>query len=326
MSFGGEAEIVSRPSSGKGDVRKSGPPRRSFLSSHIEDYLAYLGAERGLSRNTIAAYGRDLRSLAEFVERRVPVRPGDVAPADLRGFLARLADRGRSPKSRARAASSIRGLFAFLESSGVCTGNPAALLRVRRSTGRLPRVLSASEVERLMGGADEKRTHGVRDRAMLELLYGTGLRVSELVGLRMEALDLEAGCVRVLGKGSRERIVPVGRAARAALLGYLETARPALLNGRRSPHVFVTARGRSMTRQGFWKRIKRYVVALGLPADAGPHTLRHSFATHLLEGGADLRAVQAMLGHADVETTQVYTHVVPGRLRRVYRAHHPRAR
>jgi integrase/recombinase XerD len=161
---------------------------------------------------------------------------------------------------------------------------------------------------------------------MLELLYAAGLRVSELVGLRVEAVDLEAGFVRVLGKGARERVVPVGAMARRGIVDYIERARPALLRGRQSSYLFVTGHGGPMTRQGFWKRLKTYVRRLGIEGRVGPHSVRHSFATHLLEGGADLRAVQAMLGHADIGTTQVYTHVVPGRLRTIYRAHHPRAR
>jgi integrase/recombinase XerD len=180
-------------------------------------------------------------------------------------------------------------------------------------------------MRRLLEAPRGAEPRSVRDRAMLELVYAAGLRVSELVGLRMEALDLDTGFVRVLGKGQRERVVPIGAAARRALSEYLEGARSTLLKERQSAHVFVTGRGRPMTRQGFWKRLKLYVRGLGI-GRVGPHSIRHAFATHLLEGGADLRAVQAMLGHADIATTEIYTHVVPGRLRTVYRTHHPRAR
>jgi integrase/recombinase XerD len=222
--------------------------------------------------------------------------------------------------------AAIRGLFAFLEQAGLITANPATLLHVRKVSGKLPRPVGQADVRRLLEVTGDGAPRALRDHGMLELLYATGLRVSELVGLRTQALDLEAGHVRVLGKGSRERVVPMGSAARAAMMNYLERARPVLLRGRRSPYVFVSARGQPLTRQGFWKCLKRYVRALGLPEGVSPHSLRHSFATHLLEGGADLRAVQAMLGHADIGTTQIYTHVVPDRLRAVYRKHHPRAR
>jgi integrase/recombinase XerD len=300
--------------------------REGQIDRAIDAYLSYLTAERGLARRTVAAYAGDLAQLARFLDERGITRLDRVTLAYLQAFLGYLADRGRSPRTRARCAAATRGFFGFLEHAGRLRANPATLLELRRVPTRLPDPLGPAEVRRLLGAAGESGARTLRDRAMLELLYATGLRVSELVGLRIEGLDLEAGSVRVVGKGSRERVVPIGSIARTTLLDYLDHARPALLRGRQSPHVFVSAWGRRMTRQGFWKRLKAYVRSLGLPTRVGPHTLRHSFATHLLEGGADLRAVQAMLGHADISTTQVYTHVMPGRLRAVYRAHHPRAR
>jgi integrase/recombinase XerD len=286
----------------------------------------HLAAERNMAAHTVAAYARDLAGLTAFLETRGVGDPRRVEQVHLQAYLAALAGRGRSPRTRARCASAIRGLFGFLEDSGRIGASPATLLTVRRVPGRLPHPVGREDMGRLLTAPRGDDARAMRDRAMLELLYAAGLRVSEMVGLRAEALDLEAGFVRVLGKGTRERIVPVGATARRGVLEYIECARPALLKGRQSPYLFVTERGRPMTRQGFWKRLKTYVRALGLEGRIGPHSVRHSFATHLLEGGADLRAVQAMLGHADIGTTQIYTHVVPGRLRTTYRAHHPRAR
>lgn len=296
------------------------------IDAAVDAFLVFAVAERNLAQQTVRAYAQDLSQLARFLEERGVRSIGGVDAAHLQGFLATLAKRGRSTRTRARCASSIRGLFRFLADARWIEDDPATLLRVRRSAVRLPRPVGQGDVRRLLEAPDAVSPRSLRDRAMLELLYAAGLRVSELVTLRTEALDLEGGFVRIVGKGSRERVVPLGSAARRVLVEYLERGRPALIRGARSAFVFVTARGRAMTRQGFWKRLKRYVRQLGLPAGVGPHSMRHSFATHLLEGGADLRAVQAMLGHADIATTQVYTHVVPGRLRTVYRTHHPRAR
>jgi integrase/recombinase XerD len=306
------------------------PTRRadaaSGLERAVEGYLAYLTAERGLARLTVEAYRRDLKQAAGFLAEHGAAEPDRVTPTHLQAYLGYLARRGRSPRTRARAVAAIRGFFAHLEEMGSQRENPATLLRVRRLPGRLPRPLGQPEVGRLLDAPAEANPRALRDRAMLELLYSSGLRVSELVSLRVEALDLESGCVRVLGKGARERVVPIGSMARAAVAGYLEQGRPHQLQERQSPYLFVTSRGRAMTRQGFWKRLKVYVRILGLPRRVGPHSLRHSFATHMLEGGADLRVVQTLLGHADIGTTQVYTHVVPERLQSVYRSHHPRAR
>jgi len=300
--------------------------RASAFDRAVADYLAYLAAERGLARLTVEAYGRDLQQLAGFLVQRATTRPERVTSAHLRAHLGGLAKRGRSARSRARAVAAIRGLFNYLEQTVGIRSNPTTFLHVRRQSGRLPRPVGQPDVERLLNDASDPSPRGLRDRAMLELLYGSGLRVSELVLLRLEALDLESGYVRVVGKGGRERIVPVGSAARDALSSYLDRGRLHLLGGRQSPSVFVTARGHAMTRQGFWKRLTGHAKRLGLPDGIGPHSLRHSFATHLLEGGADLRTVQTLLGHADISTTQIYTHVVPDRLRTVYRTHHPRAR
>lgn len=307
---------------GRGRRQGTGTP----VDAAVDAYLAYVVAERGLARLTVQAYARDLAQLTAFLESRGVLVLQRVTPAHLQAFVGNLAQAGRSPRTRSRCVSSIRGFFGFLEQGGWLQSNPATLLEVRRQPGRLPQPVGQADVQRLLGAPGDRDPRALRDRAMLEVLYAAGLRVSELVGLRSEALDLEGGCLRVVGKGSRERVVPIGAMARGAVADYLQRARPMLLHGSQSPYVFVTGHGRPMTRQGFWKRLKTYVRRLGLPASIGPHAVRHSFATHLLDGGADLRAVQTMLGHADISTTQVYTHVVPGRLRTVYRSHHPRAR
>ncbi len=300
--------------------------KKGQLDGAVDAFLDHLAAERNMAAHTVSAYARDLTQLTAFLETRGVANPRRVEQVHLQAYLAALAGQGRSPRTRARCASAMRGLFGFLEETGQVGASPAALLHVRRVPGRLPQPVGREDLGRLLAAPQGDDACAIRDRAMLELLYAAGLRVSELVGLRAEALDLEAGFVRVLGKGARERVVPVGAAARRGILDYVERARSVLLKGRQSPYLFVTGRGRPMTRQAFWKRLRAYVRRLGITGRVGPHSVRHSFATHLLEGGADLRAVQAMLGHADIGTTQVYTHVVPGRLRATYRAHHPRAR
>lgn len=290
----------------------------------VDAYLAWLATQRGLSRNSLDAYGRDLAMLSSFLAARRITDPGAVRPADLRDYLAELRGAKLRPASVARRFSAARGLFRFLESEGKLRKSPAADVSAGRLPRRLPRPWTREDVRRLVEApADGAR--GMRDRAMLEALYGAGLRVSELVGLRLSQLNLEGGYLVVVGKGNKERPVPLGVPARAALRAYLEGARPHLLHGRSSPHVFVTRRGGAMTRQGFWKMLRLRALALGLPG-VSPHRLRHSFATHLLEGGADLRAVQAMLGHADIGTTQIYTEVARTRLREVHRKYHPRSK
>jgi integrase/recombinase XerD len=289
----------------------------------VDGYLRFLAANRGVSRNTLDAYGRDLAVLVSFLAERGVRDPRAVSPALLKDYLFRLGEMGLRPASIARRFSAARGFFRFLESEGTIRRNPASDIRTGRPSHRLPRSADRETLRRLIestGGGPL----GVRDRAMLEVLYGAGLRVSELVGLRLEQVNLEGGYVVVFGKGSRERAVPMGIPAREALLRYLQESRPRMLRGRASPYVFVTARGGPMTRQGFWKRLRKRCLEAGL-APLHPHRLRHSFATHLLEGGADLRAVQAMLGHADIGTTQIYTEVARRRLREVHRRFHPRA-
>lgn len=296
----------------------------SALDRAVDRWLALLATSRGLSANTLDAYGRDLAALLEFLAGRGIGDPAAVEPGVLVDYLAHLRDRALAPAGIARRLSAVRGFFAFLEAEGVVERSPAAELRPGKRPRRLPRPWSREDVARLLD-APFAGDRGTRDRAMLETIYGAGLRVSELVRLRIEQVNLVGGFLVAFGKGRKERAVPLGERAREAIVAWLDGPRGRLLRGGASPWLFVGVRGRPLTRQGFWKQLRRRAAALGLPP-VSPHRLRHSFATHLLEGGADLRAVQAMLGHADVATTQIYTEVARGRLREVHRRHHPRAK
>ena len=302
-------------------TRKTGSTARP-QDAMLDAWLDHLAAERGLARNSVAAYRRDLETLARQLEGRALVRAGQD---DLLLVLRRMRTAGRSPRSVARFIVAVRGFFAWLAEQGGIADNPAARLETPRTWKTLPKVLDGSDVERLLGAPDRAEPRGARDAAMLEVLYATGLRVSELCGLRLHDLRLDAGYLRCVGKGSKERVVPMGAEANASLRAYLAAGREALLSGRRSDFVFVGRAGAPLTRQGFWKLIKAHGRRAGIRGELSPHVVRHSFATHLLENGADLRAVQMLLGHADISTTQIYTHVNRERLRRLYRDFHPRA-
>ncbi|MFT4570451.1 MAG: integrase/recombinase XerD [Hyphomicrobiaceae bacterium] len=295
------------------------------LAVDVDEYLDHLATERGLSRHSMDAYGRDLSRFADTMQAGGRTGSADVTSADLVDYLEALNELGLASSSRARAMSAVRGFFRYLERDGRVDVNPVRLLRSRREVRPHPHELSAADVERLLDAPDGEEPCGVRDRAMLELLYGCGLRVSELVDLPTSAINVREGYLRVVGKGSKERAVPVGRPALAAVRAYIETARGKLDPHRRCATLFVGRRAQPLTRQGFWKRLKQHAVVAGLEG-VSPHVLRHSFATHLLDGGADLRAVQLLLGHADITTTQIYTHVASRRLREVHDAHHPRAK
>lgn len=286
-------------------------------------YLDVLAVERGLAANSIAAYGRDLAMLASYCAERGWEDATRLDRPSIEAFLLHLYDRGLSDRSRARALSAVRGFFKFLVADGWRTDDPAARLKAPKPGRPLPEVLSQEDVLRLLDAPDLQTPRGLRDRAMLELLYSSGLRVTELVTLQLNQVRSDPPILLVRGKGDKERMVPVGPAALQALGRYLEEGRP-LLKGAPSPHLFPGPSGKPLTRQGFWKAVKRYALQAGISAELSPHTLRHSFATHLLEGGADLRAVQAMLGHADIATTEIYTHVSSRRLHEVHRAAHPR--
>ena len=295
------------------------------METHLDLYLDYLTVERGLAANTRASYSGDLLKFLTYLKDRGVGDWSQVGFTDIMGFLSQAQEQGLAPRSRARVLSALRGFFKFMVRDNHLSESPVANLTSPRLRRKLPAVLSVAEVERLLAQPKVKLPLGQRDAAMLELLYGTGLRVSELVSLTLARVNLEVGFIVVLGKGAKERIVPVGEAATEAVRIYVTESRPRLLKGRVTEILFVTNRGGAMTRQGFWKLLKKYGREAGLKKKLTPHTLRHSFATHLLEGGADLRSVQMMLGHADISTTQVYTHVARERLREVHKKYHPRA-
>jgi integrase/recombinase XerD len=289
----------------------------------LRRYLDYLAVERRLAANTIVAYGTDLGRLQRSLGGRRSIER--ATEEDLLAALRQMRLRGSSPRSVARWLVAVRGFFHHLHGDGVIARNPAAHLDAPRTWRPLPRTLSGSEVEALLAAPRTDTPQGVRDGAMLEVLYATGLRVTELVGLRLDQLHLDAGFVRCRGKGDKERIVPLGREAETRLRRYLQDGRPALAGARRAEVVFVNRRGRPLTRQGFWKILKAHGRRAGIRGPLSPHVVRHAFATHLLENGADLRTLQVLLGHADISTTQIYTHVNRERLRRIYTDFHPRA-
>jgi integrase/recombinase XerD len=300
----------------------SDPAARPFL---VEPFLDHLRFERGVSGNTLAAYTHDVVRMASFARRAGRSGPAEVTTADLRGLLMELKDLGLAPSSLARNLSSIRTYFRFLVGEGEVAGDPSDRIAMPRQWQRLPGALSVKEMESLLEAPDLGQPLAWRDRALLEFAYATGVRVSELVGVRMRDLHLDEQFVSVFGKGAKERLVPIGGRAVGTLAIYLRETRPRLERGRSEGRVFLNARGGPLTRMGVWKILRQHVEAAGIEKRVTPHTLRHSFATHLLEGGADLMAVQEMLGHADISTTQIYTHVDRNFLAQEHRAHHPRA-
>ncbi|MFL6415715.1 MAG: site-specific tyrosine recombinase XerD [Bryobacteraceae bacterium] len=291
------------------------------LAAKRSAYLHFCQTEKGLSRNTLDAYRRDLQHLERFLGGTTL---DTVDLPTLRNYLDHLRESGLSNRSIARQVTVIKGLFSFLLDENLLLSNPAELLLAPKLGAPLPKLLGAARLNSLMQAPELDKSTGVRDRAMISLLYATGIRVSELVGLRVSDLDEDEGVLRVVGKGDKQRLVPVGREALAAVGAYRRDERPVLLKGRASPFLFVTARGTGMTRQGFWKLLRIHGKSAGIFHALSPHVLRHTFATHLLEGGADLRSVQLMLGHADLGTTQIYTHVMQSRLRETVDRHHPR--
>jgi len=290
----------------------------------IEEFLHHLASERGLARNTVLAYGQDLLKFERFLERKArharQVRRGEIDE-----FTRALSSDGLQPRSVARTLNAVRMFYRFLLAEKTVTVDPTAQVRPPRTSKKLPRFLTLEEIDRLIAAPDASTKLGRRDSAMLELLFATGLRVSELVSLRLRDANLETALLSCMGKGSKERLVPISRAAIDRLRLYLATTRPQLLRGQKHQALFLNSRGGAMTRQGFWKILKDHGDDAGLHVRLSPHVIRHSFATHLLERGADLRSVQVMLGHADISTTQIYTHVNKDRLKRVYRRTHPRA-
>jgi integrase/recombinase XerD len=297
----------------------------SALLPAVELFLSHAAVEKGLAANSVEAYGRDLRRYADHLAGMGIAGWDAVGRAEIQAHLAELVRRGISARSQARALSAIRSLHALLAGERLAPHNAADEIDAPRAARRLPSLLSRDEIARLLAAPDPRKPAGRRDRAMLELLYATGLRVSELVSLELNDVDLETRMLVARGKGRKERLVPVGAPAGEAVKAWLAGARDAVLRGRRSRHLFVTPRGGRMTRQGFAKLLDRHARAAGIARRISPHKLRHSFATHLLEGGADLRAVQVMLGHADVTTTQIYTHVDRTHAKKLHERFHPRA-
>jgi integrase/recombinase XerD len=291
----------------------------------VAEYLGALQSEQGASRNTLAAYRRDLDDFARFLSSRRRA-PGAVSPDDVVSWIEALRARGLAPASVARRLSAVRGFYRHLVREDVVRRDPTEHLDRPRATRPLPRALSRESATRLVEAPDTRRPAGLRDRAALELLYATGMRASECLGLRLEDLNASAGYVICTGKGSKQRLVPVGAEALTWVRRYLRDVRPGHTRRRDSGRLFVNPRGGPLSRQSLWTLVRRAAAAAGLTRRVSPHVLRHSFASHLLEGGADLRSVQAMLGHADISTTQIYTHLPSSALQRMYRDFHPRAR
>ncbi|MBM4257144.1 MAG: site-specific tyrosine recombinase XerD [Deltaproteobacteria bacterium] len=291
----------------------------------IDRFLAYITVEKGLAINTIEAYGRDLADLRRYLATQEMDDLSAAGSRHLIGFLTMLRDRGLSARSQARMLTTLRRFYQFLEREELLTGkNPTANLLLPKIGRRLPQVPSQQQVKAVLEIPEHDSELGIRNLAMLELLYASGLRVSELIHLEVKHINLEAGFLRVRGKGGKERLVPLGSTAKDKINRYLKTARPSLLKGRASNYLFLTRSAKPMTRQAFWQLLRHYALQSTEGGKFYPHALRHAFATHLLEGGADLRAVQAMLGHVDIATTQVYTHLTSERLREVHKKFHPR--
>jgi integrase/recombinase XerD len=299
------------------------------LESTIHVFLSYLRVERALAQNSILAYGRDLKRFSEFMRKRHKNKVEDVTREDVVDFLSNLYREKMDSRSVARYLVSLRGLYKFAMMEEMVTTDPTENLESPKTRNSLPTYLRVEEINKLLEAPNLSTPIGLRDRAMIEILYSTGLRVSELMNLRISDVDMRVGCVRCIGKGDKERLVPIGRKAIEAIEQYLAHGRPKFARPSSPlPHsqvLLLTSVGRRLSRVGIWKIMHDYGVRLGLRGRLTPHKLRHSFATHLLERGADLRSVQLMLGHADISTTQIYTHVVEERLKEIYKAHHPRA-
>lgn len=295
------------------------------LDQAIELFLDHVKIERGLARNSVAAYGRDLAKFSRFAAARGLDDASAVEPRHLLAYLVTLAEEKLAVRSQARNLIALRGMFKHLRAERYVSRDPTAEIDLPQMDRRLPLALSLDEVEQLLGAPDVHTPRGLRDAAMLETLYATGLRVSELVQLGLADVNLADHFLIAMGKGKKQRVVPLGEAAATRLRSYCTESRPVFDKGRNAPALFLTHLGRPMTRQNFWKLLLGYARKVGIARAISPHQLRHSFATHLLERGADLRAVQAMLGHADIATTQIYTHMSSSRLREIHRRNHPRA-
>ena len=293
-----------------------------IMNRYVIEYIDFLKIEKRQSHNTVIAYRHDINRFVSYFSNK---ELGSITASDVRSFLIDLREKGQASSSVARCLSSVKSFYSYLFTEKIILENPTEIIESSRSWRKLPHIMSMDEVNTLMQAPDAHTLVGLRDLAMLELLYATGLRVSELISVKMSAVDLDVGYIRSLGKGSKERIVPMGDEARIAIENYILNSRLKLLNGKKSGDLFLTVRGVAMTRQSFWKILKRYVIKVGIVSKVSPHTLRHAFATHLLERGADLRSVQKMLGHSDISTTQIYTHVLQERIREIHDRYHPRS-
>lgn len=296
------------------------------MEDQLKDYLHYLVVERRLATNTVKSYERDLKKYYQYVTKVENITAfNDVNRLHVIHFLKHIKEQGNSARTLARHIASIRSFHKFLFRDKITDHDPTEQIETPQAERKLPKVLNISEVEALLDAPKLDNPLGVRDKAMLELLYATGLRVSELINLNLADIHLSMGFIRCLGKGNKERIVPLGSVATKALQAYLDNGRAQLVKRKKNDAFFVNHHGNRLTRQGFWKNLKKIAKEAQIEKELTPHTLRHSFATHLLENGADLRAVQEMLGHADISTTQIYTHVTKTRLKDVYKTYHPRA-
>jgi integrase/recombinase XerD len=294
------------------------------IDALVDQYLNYLLVEKGLSRTTLESYSGDMVRYQQFLRQNGTQRISESDTAFILKYMIALRNAGLNARSRARHLVSIRGFYRFMVQEKLLKHDPARLVDLPKTSLKLPDVLSVDEVARLLGAPDTAKPLGARDCAMLELLYAAGLRVSELVNLKLQDVNLEAGFVRVIGKGSKERVVPIGLQAQKKIESYIKKSRTILLKNQASSYLFIARAAKPITRQGFWKLLRRYAALAQLNKRVSPHSLRHSFASHLLEGGADLRAVQVMLGHVDIATTQIYTHVARRQLKALHERYHPR--
>ncbi len=291
-----------------------------------EDFLDYLQLEKGASPNTIEAYSRDLSRLIKFLDKKQDIRRAEeVDSVHISEFLSKLREEGLSVRSQRRILATLRSFFRFLQLEGIIKQNPLILIPNPKLPLSLPKVLSYTEIKKLLAQPDTTKPIGIRDRTILEIFYACGLRVSELISLKLLDINIEMGFLKATGKGEKERLIPIHEIAIKWVDKYLNGSRNELLKGKSSPYFFLNARGGKLSRQGIWKLINIYTKKAGIKRSITPHMLRHTFATHLLEGGADLRAVQMMLGHADISTTQIYTHITRDHIRKVYKQYHPRA-